>query len=207
MLRSAWTPQISLKRALDESRVWERRIELAVMLRSAPRIAWLEGAVVNGYEFVPLDTVEEFLAESAAMNNCLDQYGEQLALGMNRVYSIRLNGKRIADIEIGGHNDDATVPAIVQLRGPRNHRVGPHIWRAAYAWMASQPANIVKSPSRTLARKARDDLREQLWAPYLDALGTTPYTERIRAFIINREAAARRLANFAAEMVSCARTR
>ena len=207
IVRYGWMPQMSLKRALEEARVWERRIELAFILKSASRIVWLDGAEVNGFQFVPLDRIEDFLAESASMNNCLDQYADQLVTGSNRVYSIRLQGRRVADVEIGGHPDDCTVPAILQLRGPSNRRAGPQIWRAAYRWIGSQPAKNAKLVlSQAAARAARNQLREELWGPYLKALAERCGSGRVAALLLNRDGLTRRRGQIAGETLQEALT-
>jgi hypothetical protein len=74
----------------------------------------------------------------------------------------------VADIEIGVHPVEPTMPSIVQLRGPKNKRAHPEIWRAAYNWLGNQelhpvPAQVVNSAARRRAWRT-------LWKPYLSTL-------------------------------------
>ena len=129
-------------------------------------VAWLSEGSALGYEFVELRTIDDFIAESDTMDNCLDSFSEKLESGVSYVFSIRRNGSPVADIEIGVHPVEPTMPSIVQLRGPKNKRAHPEIWRAAYSWLGSQelppvPPQVVNSAARRRAWRA-------LWKPYLE---------------------------------------
>nr|PZN86529.1 MAG: hypothetical protein DIU57_04435 [Pseudomonadota bacterium] len=168
LLRRPWTPNMSPRRAFDEVTAWRKRIRLALTLSSLSRKPWLSEGSALGYEFVELRTIEDFINESDAMDNCLDSFSEKLESGVSYVFSIRRNGLPVADIEIGVHPVDPTLPTIVQLRGPRNRRAHPEIWRAAYSWLGSQelhpvPPQVVNSAARRRAWRA-------LWKPYLATL-------------------------------------
>ena len=92
----------------------------------------------SGFDFVALRTVEDFIAESEALENCLDQYADQLHTGLTAVFSIRKGARRVACVEIGLHDEEASMPNIVQLRAARNRRAPPEIWQATYGWLGSQ---------------------------------------------------------------------
>lgn len=177
LLRKRWQPQLSARRAGDEVGAWRRRVGLALCLGGGVQDTWLCEGSANGYDFVALRTVEQFIAESEAMDNCLDQYGSRLEGTAVRVFSIRKNGVPVADVEVSCHEQEVSMPAITQVRGPRNRRASADIWQAAYAWIGAQqirPATadlILQEPS------ARRGVHKALWRPYLAQLAT-PHRKR-----------------------------
>jgi hypothetical protein len=173
LVRRRWTPTMSPRRAFDELAAWRKRLRLSLTLSSLSREPWLASGSALGYEFVELRTIDDFIAESEAMHNCLDAFADTLESGVCFVFSIREKGVPVADIEIGVHPQDPQVPAIVQLRGPRNRKAIPQIWRAAYTWLGEQafrpaPAIFMNSTERRRAWRT-------LWKPYL---ATLPATDR-----------------------------
>jgi len=181
LVRLPWTAEMSVKRAFDEARAWERRADLAITLGAGTPDIWFAGATVNGMEFVPLRTIDEFLAESQAMGNCLDQYADPINNSHVRVFSIRKNGEPIANIEIAPHDDDCLMPGIEQLRGPRNNRAAPEIWQAAYTWLGAQTFRVFPGPSHG-GRSEVGAAWNRLWVPLVDDIAHTPLRKRLRNF-------------------------
>lgn len=168
LLRRPWTPTMSPRRAFDEVTAWRKRVRLALTLSSLDREPWLAEDSALGFEFVELRTIEDFIAESEAMDNCLDSFSEKLESGASYVFSIRRKSVQVADIEIGTHPVEPSLPTIVQLRGPRNKRANPEVWRAAYAWLGGQEIHPV--PPQVITSAARRRAWRALWKPYLSVL-------------------------------------
>lgn len=168
LLRRPWTPTMSPRRAFDEVTAWRKRIRLALTLSALDRVPWLAESSALGYEFVELRSIEDFIAESERMDNCLDSFSEKLESGASYVFSIRRNGVPLADIEIGTHPVEPSLPTIVQLRGPRNKRAHPEVWRAAYTWLGGQELHPV--PPQTASSAARRRAWRALWKPYFSVL-------------------------------------
>jgi len=175
LLSRPWTPGMSPRRAFDELTTWRKRIRLALTLTALDRQPWLREGSALGYDFVELKVIGDFIAESEAMDNCLDTFSEKLERGTCYVFSIRKNGTPVADVEIGAHMIDPSLPTIVQLRAPRNKRAHPQIWRATYAWLGSQ--DLRPAPPQTLSLAARRRAWRQLWRPYLSTLEPTDRAE------------------------------
>ena len=171
LLRRRWTPNMSPRRAFDEVTAWRKRVRLALTLSALNRETWLSEGSALGYEFVELRTIDDFIAESHTMDNCLDAFSEKLESGVSYVFSIRRHGVHVADVEIGAHAVESSVPTIVQLRGPRNKRAHPEVWRAAYAWLGSQEVRPV--PPQVISSAARRRAWRALWKPYLSFLEAT----------------------------------
>lgn len=184
LLRKRWESRLSLKRAYDEARAWERRVDLAVCLGAGLKDTWFEPGSVNGFEFVPLTSIDEFLSESKAMGNCLDQYADRVSSGTARVFSVRREGIAVANIEIVPHEDDIAMPAIEQLRAPRNARAVAEIWQAAYAWLGQQQFRALRPSSEKSVRRARSEVWNAIWGPYLATLKGKPEFRRVRDFAL-----------------------
>jgi hypothetical protein len=171
LLRRPWIPAFSLRRALDELLVWRRRIALAVSLGADHGGGWLKNGEARGLQFVALETIDDFIAESEAMDNCLDQFADRMREGDCRVFSVRADGRPVANVEIGSHPQDPQLPTIVQLSGPRNKRASPQYWQAAYAWLGAQslqPRPVHAAQPTADRRRAR----RAFWLPYLAVLGS-----------------------------------
>jgi hypothetical protein len=181
ILRRPWSLDIGMRRALEEMGVWRRRAELAFCLDPRAGEDWVEDGTANGYEFVALRTIEDFLAEAEAMGNCLDQFADHMGSGATRVISIRRNGRRIADVEIGVRDRAVGVPEILQLKANRNRRAPPELWQATYAWLGSQPLGLVRVEPGTAALRRCN--RKAFWTPFLDSLAK-PDRERVEPFLV-----------------------
>jgi hypothetical protein len=164
---------MSFKRAREELAAWRQRLRLIECLGPGIERAWLADGPAAGFEFVALRTVEDFIAESEALENCLDQYADQLHSGLTAVYSIRKGTRRVACVEIGLHDEEVTMPTIVQLRAARNRKAPPEVWQATFSWLGSQRLEPL-SPLRHAPKPLkRIEARRELWRPYLELLAGT----------------------------------
>lgn len=171
LLRRRWQPQFSARRAAEEVEHWRHRLALAVALGDGLADTWLSEGHCRGYDFVALRTAEDFIAEAQRMDNCLDQYAHRLEGRAVRVFSIRKDGRSVADVEIACHEQELGMPTIAQLRAPRNRRAAMDVWQATYSWLGSQairPADpALLRQDRTASRRAT----AKLWRPFLETLG------------------------------------
>lgn len=181
LVRCPFEPGMSLKAALEEADAWRKRIDLAAALGPGIADAWYEECDHAGFRFVPLTRIEQYLGEAAAMDNCLDQFAPKMIRQATRVFSIRRDGRPIADIEIGPHEDDAGMPVIEQLRGPANRRVGAEVWQAAYGWLAKQPPRAL-TPTPVQARRFQA-LRREIWRPIGAAVPDGPAATALRDYL------------------------
>jgi len=185
LLRGAWTPAIGWKRARDEVAIWRKRIDLVGALAGEMRDPWLRDATLSGLDIVALKTVEDFVAESVAMENCLDQYAAHLAYGRVRIFSVRRDGRPIADVEVTLKPDDAGTPCISQVRGPRNRRAPPAVWQAVHAWIAEQSLQVIDISS-TSAQATREAFR-RFWEPYVGAAEGAGLPPHVLARVLGRD--------------------
>jgi hypothetical protein len=176
LLRGCWSAAIGWKRARDEVAIWRKRIDLVGALAGGPRHSWLADGTHHGFEIVGLRSVGDFIAESIAMENCLDQYGAHLAYGRVRIFSVRKEGRPVADVEVTLKADDVSAPCISQIRGHRNRRASPAVWQAVHAWIGAQPFRAIDT-APTTAQATRAAFR-RFWAPYVaaaEAAGLPPH--------------------------------
>jgi hypothetical protein len=193
LLRRPWCTEMSFKRAREELAAWRQRLRLIECLGRGIESPWLADGMALDFEFVALRTVDDFIAESQALDNCLDQYADQLHAGLTAVFSVRKDGRSVACVEIGLHEEDATMPTIVQLRTARNRRAPPEVWQATYAWLGGQPLEPL-SPERHVPKSTRRaEARRKLWGPYLEFLAGTSHEQAFRRLVLEQAGARRDL--------------
>lgn len=171
LLTERWTPTLGARRAAAEARLWQERIALDVCLGGGLADTWLANGEAGGLSFVALRTTDDFIAEARAMDNCLDRYADRLEGRAARVFSVRRDGRSIADLEIAAHEREPGHPMIAQLRGPHNRRAALDVWQAAYAWIGAQPLRLA---DKRVILKTKPSMRSrrllEIWSPFLAAL-------------------------------------
>ena len=183
-----WSPKMGLRRATEELMRWRRRVDLACLIDDGIQSAWLETGHCAGYDFVALMTLDDFLDESQAMNNCLDQYADRLDTGLIRIFSIRKDGQRVGDIEVGPTLSKGGPPSIVQIKGPNNRQAPRAVWHAAQQWLESQALDTL--PRRPGAVR-HSFSPESFWRPYLDWLPPVRRADFERSVLAARRRAVR----------------
>lgn len=186
LLRRPWACDMSFKRAREEMALWRQRLRLIECLGPGIETPWLADGTAAGFSFVALRTVDDFVAESNALDNCLDQYADQLHTGLTAVFSVRRGLRSVACVEIGLHEAEVTMPTIVQLRAARNRRAPPEVWQAAYAWLGTQRLEPLSPERHTPRRTKRAEARRQLWSPYLAFLAGTRHEDPFRRLVLER---------------------
>jgi hypothetical protein len=191
LLRKPWHADMSFKRAREELTVWRQRSRLVECLGPGIETPWLADGTASGFTFVALRTVEDFICESTELENCLDQYADHLHTGLTALFSIRKGSRRVACVEIGLHEAEVTMPAIVQLRAARNRRAPPEVWQATFAWLGGQRLEPLPPRQHAPKRVKRLEARQGLWEPYLSFLAGTRHEEPFRRLALRRRAHAR----------------
>src|SRR5262249_19481024 len=195
--RKPWTAEMSFKRAREELAAWRQRLRLIECLGPGIETPWLADGTASGFSFVALRTVDDFIAESKALENCLDQYADQLHTGLTAVFSIRTGARHVACGEMGLHDEEGTMPTVVQLRAVRNRGAPPEVWQATFAWLGSQRLQAL-APERHFPKPTqRLKAHRQLWMPYLQHLSGKSQEPSLRQAIeqamrLNRPARRRR---------------
>lgn len=171
LLTTRWSPTLGAQRAAKEANLWRERLALDVCLGNGSSDTWLAEGSACGFDFVALRSADDFIAEAVAMDNCLDRYCDRLVGRTVRVFSIRQDGRSVANVEIAVHDREPGHPALAQLRGPRNRRAAIEIWQAAYTWLGSQPLRLAEPRHAIkLARATRTRRRMKLLQPFAAAL-------------------------------------
>ena len=139
-------------------------------------------APASGFNFVALRTVEDFIAESEALENCLDQYADQLhARAHRRLLHPQgraarcLRGDRPA--RRGGDHADHRAAA----RARATARAPPEVWQATFAWLGGQRLEPLSPLRHAPKPMKRIEARRKLWSPYLEVLAGTRYELRLPA--------------------------
>ena len=162
-----WQPAMSFKRALKAAWEWHTRVELHINLGEAP-IAdmWLSAGFVGNYEFLPLRCTDDIVAEAGAMENCLETFGDNLAHNRSRLWGVRVNGQRVATLQLAQHAGDPLV-TIRQLKGERNREVPVEVWWAARQWLHRHDLPSIDMRRHPWGKASLDDAAwRSLWKPY-----------------------------------------
>ncbi len=168
LITEKWRPSLGAARAAKAAALWRERIALEVCLGPGIADAWMAEGAAGSFDFIALRTADDFIAEAGAMDNCLDRYADRLVGRAVRVFSIRQDGRSIADMEIATHEREPGHPVIAQLRGPHNRRASLDVWRAAYQWLGSQPLRLAdKSTTIRVSPVARRRRQDEIWRPFL----------------------------------------
>jgi hypothetical protein len=170
LLQTGWDTRRSTSAMTDDINVWIKRIALVEWLGNGALQPWIPDAQVGLYEFQALRTADDYISAAAELDNCLEQFAGRLANGVSMVARILRSGKIVACIEVGLHDIDPTMPAIVQLRGHKNKRVPPELWRKAYDWLSHAPLEPFVPERLTPPAADRMAARLELWGPYIAAI-------------------------------------
>lgn len=182
LVRRHWSPSLGWSRARDEVAIWRKRLDLAAAIGKGIDDPWFEDGHALGLDFVALRTVDDFIAESRAMENCLDQYASQLLHGQVRIFSLRKAGRPVANLELAIRPDEASVPGIAQLRGRRNRQASLLFWQAAHAWLGAQRfAALVGRPKQIAEVKTA---RAALWGEFLSSVHDPAVARRLRTIVL-----------------------
>jgi hypothetical protein len=177
-----WHPAMRFESALALANGWRMRVALHLNIGTAP-IAdmWLHPAVVGGFEFAPLNTAQAIAAEAAAMNNCLCDYGNNLAHDGSRLWGIRKDGARVADVSIVKYRG-SPLPAVGELLLADNRDAPIELWLIAWTWLNShelQQVDMKRPKWGTVPLDAA--LWRSFWRPYWLAKGCFPAWLPLRA--------------------------
>jgi len=167
LVEQPWRPAMRFKTALDAAWNWHTRVTLHVNLGEAP-IAdhWLTPACVYGYEFTPLRCAGDVVAEAIAMKNCLRTYGYNLAHNQSRLWSVRMNGRRVATLRVARFATDPLL-GVRELRAEQNRDVSVEVWWAARQWLHQHDLPAIDTKRFNSDTAPLDaGVWRSLWRPY-----------------------------------------
>lgn len=167
LIETPWSPVMQVTSALYAANVWRTAAELYADLGDEV-IAdmWVQPAIVDEYEFVPLRSFADLTEEGRAMRNCVQTYGYKLTHNHSRLWSIRKHGQRIATLELARFGGDPLL-GVSELRSPANADASVEVAWAVRRWLHAQDLAQAKAP----LRKWEDGSFNRaawiaLWKPY-----------------------------------------
>ena len=129
---------MQLDTAYHAAAVWKVAAELYADLGDQPIAdVWVQPAIVDGYEFVPLRSFAELKEEGRAMRNCVQTYGFGLAHNYLRLWSVRKEGQRVATVSISRSGGDPLL-GVCELRSPGNGDAPVEVAWAVRRWLHMQ---------------------------------------------------------------------
>jgi hypothetical protein len=191
LMRRPWQPGMSYKTAREAASDWHTRVELHIDLSGAPIVdTWLSPGYVDNYEFVPLRCADDMVAEAAAMQNCVETYGYNVAHNRSRLWSVRTDGQRVATLQLAQYAGDPLV-TIRQLKGKRDRKVPVELWWAARQWLHGHDLPSIDMKAHAWGEAPLDAATwRSLWKPYWMAKRCIPAWLPLKA---SRDAFARLL--------------
>ncbi len=166
LIDSPWTSGMRIGSALEAADAWHTIIELHLNLGPEP-IAdmWLRADHVDGYDFLPLNSIAAIAEEAAAMRNCVRTYGDVLAHNHSRLWSMRRQGQRVATLCVA--TDGGPLLNIVELKGPGNAQAPRDLWWAARRWLHMHDLPQIETGHRDWNTAPLDRATwTSLWRPY-----------------------------------------
>jgi len=147
LIAHRWTPDIKLNAATKAAKAWRDRVDLELHLgeRTVDDL-WYAPGEVDGYAFVPIRGALGVDAEAEAMRNCLRTYGENVATGFSRLWSVRKNDERVATLEIA-RLGNSPLPYIRQFKLAGNETPPVELWLAAHRWLHEQKLHVFTGPA------------------------------------------------------------
>jgi hypothetical protein len=106
--------------------------------------------IIDGYEFVALQSGAALHAEGADMHHCVASYAGNVIRGFSRIFSVRRDGQRLATFEVSksgfllASGEFLQLPTrkrspykLIQIKGPYNAEVSPAVENTIQAFISS----------------------------------------------------------------------
>jgi hypothetical protein len=177
LIEKPFHPTMNMATAQRWARQWIETIDLHLNLGDgALADMWLNPATVDGYDFVPLATAADLLAEAQAMDNCLRTYGCALKHNTSRLWSMRRGGERVATLRLT-RNRDEPLPNLYEIRLPGNAIAPADLWWVAHRWLARHDLRRVPDDCFPWGSAPLDAaIWRQIWRPWWLAKRRLPKT-------------------------------
>jgi hypothetical protein len=96
---------------------------------------WFPAAKLGDYELMPIESSAELYREGSAMHHCVGTFASEVRCGHFCIFSIRLDGERVATLSLFRSNNRAE---LAELRGPCNAPEPKEITGAVRHWLRTQ---------------------------------------------------------------------
>ena len=166
-VQTPWSPVMQFDSALDAANAWRAAAELyADIGDEVIADMWVQPAIVDGYEFVPLRSFADLIEEGRAMRNCVATYGYKLTHNCSRLWSIRKDGKRICTLELARYGGDPLL-GVSEIRSPANEDAPVEVAWAVRRWLHMQDLAQMNTTPRPWSHDSFNRAAwNALWKPY-----------------------------------------
>jgi hypothetical protein len=175
LMETPWRVEMGFNAAHDAARTWLERVTLELSL-GGRQVAdpWLQPGPFDGHDFVPLDSAERIDQEASAMANCIRDYGYDVARDACRLWSIRRDGQRIANLDIRRYRGQPLLH-VSELKAGRNEPASIELWWLVARWLHRHDlATILPEPRKHRDTKPDAAAWRKLWRPYWRATRRIP---------------------------------
>ncbi len=176
LTEAQWHPGMSFEAASQAASGW---LDALCMYFCVTRLRlqepWMEEREVDGFQFVHIESVDELVAEAAAMRNCLRSFDNDVGANRMQVYGIRRGGRRVAVLSVKRTSWNPA-PVLEELKGPCNEDAPKDVWAAAARWFFSHDLAKMTAhePWTDLPDAPPQKLWEAMWKPYWQFRGFIP---------------------------------
>ncbi len=176
LIRRRWTPAMRYEHALSAARCWLENVDVHMAFAgSAPMDAWLKPGVFDDFEFLPVLTAAELMAEAADMKHCVRSYCESIVEQNCQIWSVRRGGKRVATIDLSAQQGQILL-GIGQLRARQNKAVAVQVAVAVRNWLNAHTVEQLQPVRKAVERPLQKrQAWQRLWKPYWLDKGRVPY--------------------------------
>lgn len=182
---TAWTWEGAARRAQEWHKVLARQSR-DEQLRNRYGIGWFDHVDygdlpvelrLGPFEFKALRSGEELRAEGEAMHNCVADYVDAVIVGRSRIYSVLMNGDRVATLEIIKGRSRPFIRELPSLSEPEPDRMTPVKVEMKTEWRINQieapcaerpPQNVVAAAQHFVDIVSGNRVRHAHVAEYVD---------------------------------------
>jgi len=168
-IKTPWRADMGLSDAGSAADAWLNRLQYASQ-KPAPLVAARPPRQnnVGKYHFHRLVWGRDIIHEGEEMDNCLETYASDLSSG-RQVWSVREQGRRIANLEVSFEDGAQGMPHLVQLFAAKNEPAPDVVWRAAYQWLARWKLSPIPVEVKADTGSIDPECWSTLWQPYWQA--------------------------------------
>jgi len=163
LCRKRWSPRLTFARAAQHAGDWLESVEAVFDAGPGAADGWLAPGRFGGFEFAPLLSAADLIAQARAMRNCVRTYGSSLRSGYCRLWTVRRDGDDVATVEIGLSGPGRFL-VMSEARGRSNRDLPVEVERTIHEWVRSQP--LQQAPAASEAPGPDRAAWMAYWRPY-----------------------------------------
>jgi hypothetical protein len=166
LILQKWHPGISWQNAQDARDSWFDSLNLFLTLgHDTLHYNRIPTRHYGDFEFVPLQSARQIHDEVKISQNCIRDYGCDLAERYRRLVSLRRNGKSVAILSLSEGKGQRRL-TIEELKAPRNGSVTDEVAEVVRKWLHAQDPFLLQSDIGPFDSRHNKKIWAEIWKPY-----------------------------------------